>query len=183
MTPDESSPDEAGSGIGEATKPTRSGPSPWDAALRLLGTRARSRAEMRQRLEARGFEPDDVDKTMARLDEWKLLDDTEFAAEWVRSRHAGSARGRLALKRELRTKGIDEEVAAQALAQIDPDGEREIAVRLAEKKLNVSGELLRDREVHAKAYRRLAGALGRRGFPPDLIGSVVKEVLDRARAD
>ena len=158
----------------------RSGPSPWDAALRLLGTRARSRAEMRERLLSREFSADDVDHTLRRLDESGLLDDTEFADEWVRSRHTHSGRGRLALKRELRTKGIDDEVAAQALAQIDPADERANAVQLAEKKLRVSAEDLEDREVRAKAYRRLAGALGRRGFPPDLIGSVVKEVLENA---
>ncbi|EGD54037.1 recombination regulator RecX [Gordonia neofelifaecis NRRL B-59395] len=138
---------------------------------------------MRERLVARGFTPDEVDQTIQRLDEWKLLDDAEFASEWVRSRHAHSGRGRLALQRELRTKGIAEETASEALAQIDPDAEREVAVRLAEKKLNVSGEQLRDHEVRAKAYRRLAGALGRRGFPPDVVGSVVKEVLERARAE
>lgn len=136
---------------------------------------------MRDRLNARGFTPDEVEQTLRRLDEWKLLDDADFAAEWVRSRHAHSGRGRLALKRELRTKGIDDETAAQALDQIDPEDEREIAVRLAEKKLNVSGEQLGDREIRAKAYRRLAGALGRRGYPPEMVGSVVKEVLDRAR--
>ncbi|MBM7367675.1 regulatory protein RecX [Gordonia hydrophobica] len=157
------------------------GPSPWDAALRLLGTRARSRAEMRERLEKREFTADEVEHTLRRLDDAGLLDDTEFAEEWVRSRHQFSGRGRVALKRELRTKGIDDETAAVALAQIDPDDERAQAVRLAEKKLNVSGAELADREVRAKAYRRLAGALSRRGFPSDVVGSVVKEVLDSAR--
>lgn len=160
---------------------TTPGPSPWDAALRLLGTRARSRAEMRERLEKREFAADEVETTLGRLEKAGLLDDSEFADEWVRSRHLYSGRGRVALQRELRVKGIDEEIAAQALAQIDPDDERANAVRLAQKKLRVSGEDLADREVRAKAYRRLAGALGRRGFPPDIVGSVVKEVLDDAR--
>ena len=158
-----------------------SGPSAWDAALRLLGVRARSRHEMRERLVGRGFAPEEIEATMARLDEWKLLDDAEFAGEWVRSRHAGSGRGRLALKRELRTKGIADDVAAEALEAIDPEAEREIARRLAEKKLTFTAEELDDHATRTKAYRRLAGALGRRGFPPDVITSVVKETIAARR--
>lgn len=165
-----------------ASRSARPGPSPWDVALRLLGVRARSRAEMRQRLQQRGFTPEEIDTTMGRLEKADLLDDVDFATEWVRSRHAGSSRGHLALKRELRTKGIDDDIAAEALAQIEPEDERASALALASKKLNVSGEDLHDHAVRNKAYRRLAGALGRRGFAPDVIGSVVKEVLDEARA-
>lgn len=160
---------------------TKPGPSPWDAALRLLGTRARSRAEMRERLTKREFTADEVESTLKRLDDAGLLDDAEFAEEWVRTRHQFSGRGRVALKQELRMKGIDDATAAEALALIDSEDERANAVRIAQKKLTVSGEDLADREIRAKAYRRLAGALGRRGFPPDIVGSVVKEVLDNAR--
>ncbi|MEJ9079165.1 regulatory protein RecX [Gordonia malaquae] len=162
-------------------KSTGSGPSAWDAALRLLGARARSRQEMQDRLVAREFPPDEIERTMTRLDEWKLLDDEEFAQQWVRSRSATSQRGRLALKRELRTKGIDDDVAAQALETIDAEAEREIAYSLAEKKLTFDADDLADPAVRAKAYRRLTGALGRRGYPPDVITSVVKDVIAARR--
>ncbi|GEE02567.1 hypothetical protein nbrc107696_30130 [Gordonia spumicola] len=160
---------------------TRSGPSAWDAALRLLGARARSRQEMHDRLVAREFPADEIERTMARLDEWKLLDDTDFAHEWVRSRSTTSQRGRLALKRELRTKGIADDVAAQALDTIDPDAERDTAHALAEKKLTFDAQELADPAIRAKAYRRLTGALGRRGYPPDVITSVVKDVIAARR--
>ncbi len=162
-------------------KSTGSGPSAWDAALRLLGARARSRQEMQDRLVAREFPPDEIERTMTRLDEWKLLDDEEFAQQWVRSRSSTSQRGRLALKRELRTKGIDDDVAAQALETIDAEAEREIAYSLAEKKLTFDADDLADPAVRAKAYRRLTGALGRRGYPPDVITSVVKDVIAARR--
>lgn len=137
---------------------------------------------MRQRLQQRGFTSDEIETTMGRLEKADLLNDADFATEWVRSRHATSSRGQLALKRELRTKGIADDLAAEALSQIEPEDERASALALARKKLNVSGEDLHDHALRSKAYRRLAGALGRRGFPPDVIGSVVKEVLDEARA-
>ncbi len=163
------------------SKSTGSGPSAWDAALRLLGARARSRQEMNDRLVARGFPPEEIERTMTRLDEWKLLDDADFALQWVRSRSATSQRGRLALKRELRTKGIDDEIAAQALDTIDADTERETAYTLARKKLTFDADELADHAIRAKAFRRLTGALGRRGYPPDVITSVVKEVIAARR--
>ena len=84
----------------ERTDPERTqkkGPSAWDSALRLLGVRARSRHEMRERLTRKGFDADTVDEVMTRLDKHQLLDDTDFAAEWVRSRHLNSGKGRVAL--------------------------------------------------------------------------------------
>lgn len=163
------------------SRSTGSGPSAWDAALRLLGARARSRQEMQDRLVARGFDTDEIATTMTRLDEWKLLDDADFAHEWVRSRHANSARGRHALRRELRAKGIDDDIVADALETIDPDAEREIAYALAEKKLTFDADDLADPSIRAKAFRRLSGALGRRGYPPEVITSVVKDVIAARR--
>lgn len=166
----------------EPSRSTDTGPSAWDAALRLLGTRARSRREVQDRLESRGFADHDVSSTIARLDESGLLDDTEFAYEWVRSRHAYSARGRHALRRELKAKGVADEVVADAIATIDPDAERAIAYALADKKLTFDAEDLADPAVRAKAFRRLSGALGRRGYPPEVITSVVKDVITARQA-
>ena len=158
------------------------GPSAWDAALRLLGVRARSRSEVRERLTRRGFDEVEIDGVLGRLDDAGLLDDAEFAHEWVQSRHRYSGRGRVALRRELRAKGIAEETVAAALAEVDRDDEREQALELARKKLAQSKLDPTDYEQRAKAYRRLAGLLGRRGYPPEIISSVVGDVL-RAGAD
>lgn len=164
------------------SRSTGSGPSAWDAALRLLGARARSRHEMHDRLVARGFTDDEVTSTLSRLDESELIDDTEFAHEWVRSRHAHSARGRHALRRELKAKGVADDIVVDALGTIDPDAEREIAYALADKKLTFDADELADPAIRAKAFRRLAGALGRRGYPPEMITSVVKDVITARRA-
>ena len=49
------------------------------AALRLLTTRARTRAELRQRLEQRGFEAAAVAEAVARLERVGLVDDAALA--------------------------------------------------------------------------------------------------------
>ncbi|WP_238419171.1 regulatory protein RecX [Gordonia sp. 'Campus'] len=160
--------------------PERKGPSAWDSALRLLGVRARSRQEMRDRLNRKGFDADTVDEVMERLDRHGLLDDEEFASEWVRSRHLNSGKGRVALRHELRTKGVDESVIAEALADIDPAGEREIAAGLVERKLTASmaDRIAGDRAERDKAMRRLVGMLVRRGYSQSLAFDVVGEALN-----
>ena len=161
------------------SNPDRKGPSAWDSALRLLGVRARSRQEMRERLTRKGFDADAVDEVMARLDKHRLLDDTDFAAEWVRSRHLNSGKGRVALRHELRTKGIDESIIADALSDIDPDDEREIAAGLVARKLtpSVVERVAADRAEREKTLRRLVGFLVRRGYSQSLAFDVVGEAL------
>ncbi|TSD98804.1 regulatory protein RecX [Gordonia rubripertincta] len=166
----------------ERTDPDRTqkkGPSAWDSALRLLGVRARSRHEMRERLTRKGFDADTVDEVMARLDKHQLLDDTDFAAEWVRSRSLNSGKGRVALRHELRTKGISESIIAETLADIDPDDEREIAAGLVERKLTpaVVERVVADRAEREKTLRRLVGFLVRRGYSQSLAFDVVGEAL------
>ena len=106
------------------------GPSAWDAALRLLGVRARSRAEIAERLARRDFDQPTIDDVLARLEESGLIDDDEFAREWAGSRSRYSGRGRLALRRELRTKGVAAHTIEAALAEIEPDDERAQAAEL-----------------------------------------------------
>jgi regulatory protein len=92
--------------------------------LRLLIARARTRAELAGRLAKRGY-PEDVTTTvLQRLEAVGLIDDEDFAGQWVRSRQAHAGKGKRALAAELRTKGVDDEVIAAALADIDAGAER-----------------------------------------------------------
>ncbi|MFZ2511375.1 MAG: regulatory protein RecX, partial [Gordonia sp. (in: high G+C Gram-positive bacteria)] len=139
----------------------QTGPRAWDVALRLLGVRARSRAEIVERLARRGFDDATIDEVLSRLTSSGLLDDDDFAQQWVAARSRYSGRGRLALRRELRTKGVAAETIEAALEEIDPESERAQAAALAAKKLASSSLDLSDAADRAKAYRRLAGLLGR----------------------
>ncbi|MFT4126436.1 MAG: regulatory protein RecX [Gordonia sp. (in: high G+C Gram-positive bacteria)] len=167
------------------TAATGEGPSAWDAALRLLGVRARSAAEMIERLTRRGFDADTVDDVMRRLRAAGLLDDADFATEWIRSRHANAGRGRLALRHELRAKGVDAAIIEDALAGIEPDDERTSAVALVARKLTPSliadagaGPAERD-----QVLRRLVGMLLRRGFASSLAFDVAAAALDEKIAE
>ncbi len=144
-----------------------------DACLRLLAVRARSRAELAQRLAAKGFTPEIVESTLQRLAEVGLVDDAAFAEQWVNSRHTYSGKGRQALAQELRRKGVAPSDAAAALAAVSDDDERVRAADMVRRKLRtMPRDLERD-----KALRRLVGMLARRGYSQSTAYAVVKEEM------
>jgi regulatory protein len=83
------------------------------------------------------------------------------------------------LASELRTKGIDDELIADALADIDSAAERARAEQLVADKLR--RERLTDESDDAKVARRLVGMLARRGYGQTLAFDVVKVALASER--
>lgn len=158
------------------------GASAYDAALRLLGVRARSRAELRGRLQDKDFPETEVDSVMERLERAGLLDDADFADQWVRSRHLHSGKGRTALRHELRQKGVTDTVIEQAVSQVDDDAERERAAELLRRKTaRLRAEDVSERESRDKHTRRLVAMLARRGYAPSLAFDLVKAELSDLR--
>src|ERR1700742_4250363 len=88
--------------------------------LRLLTARARTRAELAGQLAKRGY-PDDVStRVLDRLADVGLIDDVDFAEQWVHSRRVNAGKGKRALSAELHTKGVDNDVIASVLGAIQP---------------------------------------------------------------
>ena len=130
--------------------------------LRLLTARARTRAELAGQLAKRGY-PDDVStRVLDRLADVGLVDDADFAEQWVHSRLANAGKGKRALAAELHTKGVDNDVITSVLGGINPAAERGRAEELVRKKLR--RENLSDEAADARVTRRLVGMLARRGF-------------------
>ncbi len=146
--------------------------------LRLLTARSRTRSELSGHLAKRGY-PDDVAETvLSRLAAVGLIDDADFAEQWVRSRRARAGKGKRALAAELRTKGVDADVIAAALDGIDAAAERERAEQLVEQKLR--REALADAD-DTKVMRRLVGMLARRGYSQSMAVAVVSDGLAAER--
>ncbi|MBM7800583.1 regulatory protein [Microlunatus panaciterrae] len=141
--------------------------------LRKLTAQARTRDELAKALKTRKVPEDVSEKVLDRMEEVGLVDDAEFARSWVSSRQGRRHLSKTALRRELVTKGVDRDQIDEALDQVDSEDERAAALALAEKKLRSMSGL--DRQVQ---YRRLAGALGRRGFGPGIVSGVLNEVLN-----
>ncbi len=142
------------------------------AALRLLTTRARTRAELARRLGERGFAAAAVAEAVARLERVGLVDDAVLSADVAESR---AARGldAPAIALELRDRGVDPTVAERAAQAAVPDELRaERCRQVAESRLAQLGDL-----PPAARLRRLATYLARRGYPAELAEAVSRELV------
>ncbi|HME78671.1 MAG TPA: recombination regulator RecX [Mycobacterium sp.] len=145
--------------------------------LRLLTARARTRAELAGQLAKRGY-PDDLSaRVLDRLTDVGLLDDADFAEQWVHSRRANAGKGKRALAAELHTKGVDNDVITSVLGGINPAAERGRAEQLVRSKLR--REKLGDDD--ARVSRRLVAMLARRGFGQTMAYDVVSVELATER--
>ena len=89
------------------------------AALRLLTTRARTGAELRRRLEGRGFEAAAVAEALGRLERVGLVDDAALAGTVAEGR-AEQGLDAPAIAAELRDRGVDPDVAERAPRRPSP---------------------------------------------------------------
>lgn len=141
--------------------------------LRALTGAPKTRSQLADLLAARDIPDDAAETVLDRLTEVGLIDDAAFARAWVSSRQAGRGLARRALSAELRAKGVDAEVAAEAVEAVDDEDERAAAERLVARR--VPGMRRLDR---ATATRRLVGMLARKGYNGGLAAAVVREALD-----
>ena len=148
------------------------------AALRLLTTRARTRAELRRRLEDRGFEAAAVVETLERLERVGLVDDAALARTVAEGR-AEQGLDAPAIAAELRDRGVDPAVADRAAYDAVPAEDRADRCRqVAEARLVQLTDLPAPTQL-----RRLAGYLARRGYPPELAESVARELVGFDQAE
>ena len=140
--------------------------------LDQLTGRARTRHQLAEKLAQKNVPDELATRLLDRFEEVGLVDDAAFAREWVQQRSTGRGLARRALAHELRGKGIDDEIADQALDQVDGDDELELARELVRRKLRSVAGLDPD-----KATRRLVGMLARKGHSPGVAYAVVKEEL------
>jgi regulatory protein len=146
--------------------------------LRLLTARARSRAELAEALRIRNVPDNAAGRVLDRLAEVGLVNDNAFAADFVHAKRAERGLAGRELSRQLRGKGVADEVIAGALADLDEDAERAVARRLAERKLKGMTGLDTQAQI-----RRLAGMLARKGYSPGVAFQVVREVVGEAASE
>lgn len=139
----------------------------YERVLNYLGYRPRSKSEVQAYLKSKAVPEEFVPPLIERLQASGLIDDEAFARYWVENRESFRPRGVRSLRFELRRKGVDDSVAAEALTGLD---EPESAYRAAHTRAQRMTEM-----DYATFRRRLDGFLQRRGFSY----SVSKEVVDR----
>ncbi|MFG3696576.1 regulatory protein RecX [Micromonospora sp. NPDC047620] len=148
-----------------------------EICLRQLAVRPRTRAELAGALAKRGISEEVSATVLDRYDEVGIIDDAAFARAWVSSRHAGRGLARRALANELRQRGVDGEVASEALGELDEETEAETARALVERKLRSA------RGEPDAVFRRLVAMLARKGYPPGVAIRAVKDALAAQSAE
>lgn len=147
-----------------------------DRAAAYLSLKPCSSEQMRRYLKRKGYGDEEIETTIAELEEYHYLDDLQYAVMYF---EAGFEKGRglMRIRNELRERGVSRHTIEDAEASLEeiPD-EREAALQLA---LQIKGdtdtEEMDRRELErfrAKIARRLAG----RGYPAQVVYDVIRRI-------
>ena len=137
----------------------------------LLRVRPRSEKEIRIKLDSKGFDKSIFEKTITLFRENGLIDDDKFAQAWVESRLRTMPKGDIALRQELKEKGISKEIIEKVLFG-KKESEEVVAGRLAEERIRRMAGLPK-----LKVKKRLYDYLMRRGFKYEIIEDVVRKMF------
>ena len=117
-------------------------------AVSMLSRRPCSKNEITSRLTRLMYTAEVTELVVYKLEKEKLLNDADFCEQWTRfriSRHMGPS----VICRELRMKGISEDIISAALNHINQDEEYENAVFLARKawnRIRSGGDIRKNRQ-------------------------------------
>ena len=145
----------------------------WDYALRVLGGRAHSSGELREKLRRKAEHAADVDATLTRLKESGYLDDRKFAESYASARLENQGLGKNRVLVDLRQKRVAPALAERTVQKVYQDVDEESLVEeYVRRKFRTAPRegLFQDEKDLASAYRRLARA----GFRSGAIVTVLK---------
>ena len=142
-----------------------------ECALALLEFRDRTEWELRQKLKEREYSAEEIDETVLFLKEYRYLDDETYAGRYIRS--CAARKSRRQIRADLEHKGVSREIIDLQLQEKTVDEDSQIR-KLLQKKGYVPGKRLEPAE-----YRRIMGALGRRGFS----GEAIRKAMESMREE
>jgi len=138
-------------------------------ACQLISRRPQTIEEIRMKLHRKQAPAWVIEKVIGRLLDAGLLDDLSFARAWVENRQSFRPRGSIALRAELRQKGVASEIIEAVLAGFDDE---EAAFRAAEKAYP------RYRPLQPEiAEQRMMAYLARRGFSYSLCRKAMDAIV------
>jgi regulatory protein len=148
-------------------------PALYDYALASLGRRMRTVSELQRLLRAK-VEPGEhgqaiIDRTLARLREYRFLDDQAFADNYTQLRQQNEKHGARRVRQDLAIKGVPADVITQAVeARYAEVSEETLAREHLERKRIRKPE---NEKETARIMRRLVTA----GFSPTVIYKILRQ--------
>jgi len=146
-------------------------------ALNFLAYRPRSEGEIRRKLHQGHYPDATIEQVLLKLRDWHYVDDQDFARRWIENRSAHRPRGSRLLAQELKAKGIQPEIMAEALdgAELDEVSDALDIARQRARKLHDLDPQIRE--------RRLTGFLARRGYGFDVIRATLETLRQEPEED
>lgn len=132
-----------------------------DKAIKLLGFKARTEAEIIRRLKDEEYSDEIIEKVTSFLKQYGYIDDESYARAFIKEKFTLKGYSAKRLSYELKLKGIGSDIITSAVRELKDENvldEKNMAVELLRKKLK--GETNTD----DKQRKRLYGFLARRGY-------------------
>ncbi len=148
--------------------------SAFDCACDCLSRRDLSEKELVQRLRKKEYKAEEITAALEKLTEYGYVNDARYASLFVKSRAESKGKRRIAL--ELAQKGIEDEVAAHALAGLPEDETPRVVLMLQRR---YGGQDLSD----PAQKRRVYGFFQRRGFSFDSVERAIRLFTEGSRCE
>ncbi len=147
----------------------------YDKSLKFLSFRVRSEKEIKDKLIEKEFHPKIIEKTILKLKKVGQINDKEFALTWIKDRCAVKPSGKYLITRELKQKGVSQEIIDKVLKKMLPeDKEFKQAIKLAQKKEKVYKSLPR-----LEFNKKISAVLARRGFSWEMIKKTIDKIKEK----
>ena len=140
------------------------------AALKMLGARELSEAQVRQRLARRGYDSEDIDAAVERLKADRSIDDERAARAMAHAETGLKKRGRLRVKTRLQAAGISADVARRAIQETFQNIDVDALIAAALRQRLRGRERIADEREFQRLYRYLVG----QGFEPDRVLALLR---------
>lgn len=127
-----------------------------DYALKLLSFKDRSEKEVRKKMAQKGYGEEETEETVAFCREYGFIDDERYAERFVHDASEIKKLGAARIKRELREKGIAQDITEKAVLGLENERETlasEIKRRFADADFS-----------NPKEKNKVIGYFARRGF-------------------
>jgi regulatory protein len=151
---------------------TKTKRSAFDAALGYIARSQKTKRQIEGYLSLKKYTPEDIKAAVDKLEAYNYINDAVFAAAYVD--YYAAVRGKLRLKYDLASKGVDKDVLNAALAKIE--NQREAAHKAA---LKYAKNKPLDKNLSAKVGAHLYG----KGFEKRDISYALGKIFDAELMD
>ncbi|AWK51460.1 recombination regulator RecX [Clostridium beijerinckii] len=143
-----------------------------NSALRIIEKSYKTEKEVRDKLILKGYEDNSINKSIEFLKEYNFINDSNYTKAFISDKL--KSQGSQKIKYTLIQKGIPKDKIEEELSNLNKENEKNIALNLAKKKLDIIKKKENDNfKISGKLYRYLIS----KGYGYDVTSEVVKEIM------